>query len=56
MRNSFLSVALLVATVLSACCGKEKEQGFAAAPDRMAIGLADSIYDAAELEKWIGWG
>lgn len=55
MRNSFLSVALLVATVLSACCGKEKEQGFAAAPDRMAIGLADSIYDAAELEKWIGY-
>ena len=53
MKNSILSMAVVLATVLVACCGKEKEQVFASAPDPRAIELADSIYDAGKLEKWI---
>lgn len=53
MKNSILSMAVALATVLVACCGKEKELVFASAPDKRAIELADSIYDAGELEKWI---
>ena len=48
-----MSAILILAAMLFVCCGKEKEQGPATAPDKMAIELADSIYDAEELEKWI---
>ena len=52
-ENHILSAILILAAMLFVCCGKEKEQGPATAPDKMAIELADSIYDAEELEKWI---